>query len=124
MATINVSSNVQVSGGPQIGFALPIAVGSYEKIEFTLTKDKPTQTVNLGKNLSLLLIKSDPVSAPTVSYSVGSAKNVKLDAPHLYLGTGATSILGTADLKLDFVFQPGKPETVLVEILLGGDVPS
>jgi len=128
--TISFSFLAQVSGGPQLSVASPtLTVKAYDMIQQTLDPPVggagpvpvdvgfPNATVPQLVAIVASQYSSDPVKH--VSYEVGGAAPPRqLDAPHLFLGTGAASFLGNpAPNKLTFTNASDAPVTV--QILVG-----
>lgn len=107
----------QALGGPSLSKQGTLEVDAYDKITVTITAGT-TQKVNLvpSGTVSLLIIKPAVASAD-LSYLVG-ANPVILDAPHVFIGTGAVSLLGgLAQLS----FTNNTAADASIEILLGRD---
>jgi hypothetical protein len=136
MATINLTLNVQVASGPQIQITKPKSVEADDKIEVIIKPDNKEQAIQIQPGdanlVSFLLIKSSFYGSE-LTYIVNdggsnnnSANAIALDEPHLYLGTGAISVLGVAPKVLKFTNKPPtdpnkKPQDAAIEILVGRD---
>ncbi len=118
---INVAFNVQVVGGPSISYSKPRIVQAYEKINVSIDPGAGTevevQPSDAGK-VELLIITCSHYGSE-VKYSVKNSNPAKvdLDAPHLLIGTGAISLLGTAPKIL--IFDNSLADPVSIEILVG-----
>lgn len=136
MATINLALNVQIAGGPQIQISKLKAVEAYDKIEVPIKPDGKEQSIEIqpgdANQVSFLMIKSS-VYGSDLTYKVNdggsqnSANPIVLDEPHLYMGTGAISVLGIAPKVLKFIYKPPTPDPdkkqpdAEIEILVGRD---
>lgn len=130
MAKVNVTLTVQVVGGPTINEAKELVVEAYDKIDIVIEPDKeisvevqPSET----KRISFLLIKSSIYSNANkktkLSYGIDDSGKIDLDQPHLYLGSGVISLLGSNPNVLKFKnASEKKPENnAQLEILVGRD---
>ena len=106
--------------GPSVSGAGSIEVDAYDKFAITVTAGA-TQEVNLvpGDAISLLIINPKPPSTD-LSYALGG-NPVALDGPHLLIGAGAVSLLGTVT-SLKFTNNTGSD--AVIEILIGRDATS
>lgn len=112
MAKIDVTLKVQVQDGPIINDSTSLDIEASGKIDVLL----PPGTVNTplvvevqpsaaAGQVKLVMVKSslysDSANDQKITYSVdGLDKEIELDQPHLYLGSGAVSTLGDAPPKL------------------------
>ncbi len=136
MATINLTLNVQVVGGPKVLISKPKSVEAYDKIEVVVDSDGIEKSVEIQPGattqVNFLLIKSsvysqaEPPDPPTLTYKVNdrtsdfpASDGIELDEPHLYLGRGAVSTLTVAPKIFKFTNSSG--EQAAIEILVGRD---
>jgi hypothetical protein len=135
MATVNVTLNVQVVGGPQSIISRAKSVEAYDKIEITVEPGVVNQIVEIqpgtASQVSFLLIKSNLYSqddaAKKLTYIVNDRSTdsnpVELDEPHLFLGKGAVSVFGLAPIILKFssTYPVAPANKAAIEILVGRD---
>ncbi|MDJ0675857.1 MAG: hypothetical protein QNJ36_10825 [Calothrix sp. MO_167.B42] len=136
MATINLTLNLQVAGGPKVLISKPKSVEAYDKIEVVVKPGATSKSVEIQPGattqVNFLLIKSSVYSQadpdPTLTYKVNNGtedddfpagSGIELDEPHLYLGRGAVSILEKDPNILKFTNNTG--EQAAIEILVGRD---
>lgn len=83
----------QALNGPNISAAGSIKVDAYDKFEITIS-DTATQLVNLvpGGAVSLLAI-NPKIPDKDLTYELNGS-DIKLDGPHVLIGSGAVSLLG------------------------------
>ncbi|SHO44187.1 hypothetical protein [Desulfopila aestuarii] len=114
---INWNVVAQVMKGPSISAAASVEVDAYDKFQITLL-DTVTQVVNLvpGGTISLLVINPKKPDEK-LTYDLGGT-DVKLDGPHILIGTGAVGLLGGVT-SLSFTNNTGADATI--EILIGRD---
>jgi|GEM_PF-639666 len=134
MATINLALNVQVVGGPKVLISKSKSVEAYDKIEVVI---EPVGAVGMAKTVeiqpggenqvSFLLINSSlygPELTYVVNDGISDSASITLDEPHLYLGTGAVSLLGSDGPKT-IAFTNTHPvdseQPAAIEILVGRD---
>ena len=123
--TIKYSISVQVVGGISIPVSGTIQPEAYSKIQVTVPAGATDMVTNLqptGEDLAnFLLIKSSAYDDDNVTYKVNesSATPVVLDAPHLFIGSGAVAILDSDPTQL--LFSNGTDEDVTIDILVGRD---
>jgi len=120
--SINWSLNVQVIGGPKVMASDTKEIEAYDKIEVTIeagtTEQVEIQPGGDGR-VQFMLIKSDTYSEE-LTYKVNdptSTDIIKLDALHVFIGTGAVGLLKEPPEKL--LFTNGLLESVSIEILVG-----
>ena len=130
MATINLALNVQIVGGPKVLISKSKSVEAYDKIEVVIEPvgaDGMAKTVEIqpgGENqVSFLLINSS-LYGPELTYVANDGDSITLDEPHLYLGTGAVSLLASDGPKT-IAFTNAHPvdseQQAAIEILVGRD---
>lgn len=115
--TLNWSFKVQVAGGPTITLADALSVEAYDKIEVTVPGNG-TATVNIqpADGAKFLLISASDYASLT--YVVDAGPNtVTLDGPHLLIGEGAVSLLGTTQNQI--VFTNADPADVAISTFVG-----
>ena len=115
--TLTWSFKVQVTGGPTISIADAISVEAYDKIEATVP-GSGTATVNIqpGDGAEFLLITASDYASLTYVVDAGP-DTVTLDGPHILIGEGAVSLLGSTQNQI--VFTNADPADVDVSILVG-----
>ena len=113
MHKVDVTLTIAIANGPEIKETLSIPdVDAYGEIIFEIGKDEEkTVAVQPSSNekLTFLLIKSEPYkdeATGNMFYCIGDtfdqSKQIQLDAPHLYLGRGGISRLGSDINTLSF----------------------
>jgi hypothetical protein len=115
---VNWSYLVHAASGPQIAAAAVIEVDAYDKFDLTIATGV-TQTVDLvpsGGAVKLLVLNPDEPD-PELSYAVGG-KDIPLDAPHVLLGAGAVSLLGTLTA---LTFKNATQSDITLQIIVGRD---
>lgn len=114
---INWNYVAQALNGPSVSAQGGMEVDAYDKFAVTLA-DNATQQVNLvpGGTVSLLAINPSPAS-DKLTYKLGSV-DVKLDGPHVLIGSGAVGLLGSL-ASLTFTNKTGAD--AVIEILIGRD---
>lgn len=131
MATINLALNIQVVGGPKVLISKSKSVEAYDKIEVEIQPGTGAQIVQIQpggeKQVSLMLIKSSLYGSEltyVVNDGTSDSASTTLDEPHLYLGTGAVSLLGSNSPKT-IAFTNTHPvdsdKKATIEILVGRD---
>jgi hypothetical protein len=117
--TLNWNLSVNVTGGPQLSGAAALEVEGYDKLDVVLPADGKSHTVKIGPgtwdSVSLVLISASQ-PGEQLSYKVGKV-DTRINGTHLLVGTGAVSLLGSGDAKLDFT--NGSGADVTLEILVG-----
>ncbi|HBB32285.1 MAG TPA: hypothetical protein DDZ80_23595 [Cyanobacteria bacterium UBA8803] len=134
MATINLALNVQVVGGPKILISKSKSVEAYDKIEVVIEPVGPGGAAKIvevqpgGQNqVSFLLINSSLYGAEltyVVNDGMSDSDSITLDEPHLYLGSGAVSLLGSNGPKTIAFTNTHPTDSDLkaaIEILVGRD---
>ncbi|AFY57581.1 hypothetical protein Riv7116_5185 [Rivularia sp. PCC 7116] len=133
MVDIKVQLSAKVSGGPQASLNEDIKVEAYNKIEVAIQPGDTDKVVNVAQGdkgeISFLLITSNLYSSEEkLTYKVGD-KEIQLDQPQIFLGTGAVSLLGENLNQIQFsnkhekATEEGKPDPnkADIEILVGRD---
>ncbi len=133
MVDVKVQVSAQVSGGPQVSLNEEIKVEAYNKIEVAIQPGDTDKVVNVAQGnkgeISFLLIKSNLYnSEEKLTYKVGD-KEIQLDQPQIFLGTGAVSLLGENLNQIKFSNKHEKtteekkpdPNKADIEILVGRD---
>ncbi|QZZ18797.1 hypothetical protein J5X98_15170 [Leptothermofonsia sichuanensis E412] len=135
MATVNVTLNVQIVGGPQVLITRAKSVEAYDKIEVTVEPGAVNQVVEIqpgaASRVNFLLIKStlysqdDPARRLTYIVSDGTTDSgaIALDEPHFYLGRGAVSVFQRDPIILKFssTYAANPANRATIEILVGRD---
>ncbi len=134
MALINVTTSVQIEGGPQQSFNRAIAVEAYDRIEAIVPAATPapdpadppipgaaTVQVQPGAAAQVqFLLMTASQYGDHLTYSLtGGVTDVALDAPQIFLGPAAVGLLDAAPESLDFSNASSDPATVV--ILVGRD---
>ena len=119
--SINWSLNAQIVGGPKIMASDTEEIEAYDKIEVTIENDAIDKEVEIQPGgvdkVQFLVIKSEKYGED-LTYKVNSLTDIiKLDALHVFIGTGAVGLLKETPKKL--LFTNGLPDSVSVEILVG-----
>jgi hypothetical protein len=125
---INVTLNVQVVGGPRISAFLTREVEAYDKVDVTVAagdtdKEVDVQPSAVGQVEFLMISLADATQYGTdITYKINtaSADAINLDAPQVFIGTGAVGLLNlTAPTKL--FFSNGLSTDASVQVLVGRD---
>ena len=119
--SINWSLNAQIVGGPKIMASDTEEIEAYDKIEVTIENGAIDKVVEIqpggADKVQFLVIKSEKYS-DDLTYKVNSLTDIiKLDALHVFIGTGAVGLLGGTPQNLSFTNELLDP--VSVEILVG-----
>ena len=119
--SINWSLNAQIVGGPKMMASDTEEIEAYDKIEVTIENDAIDKEVEIQPGgvdkVQFLVIKSEKYGED-LTYKVNSLTDIiKLDALHVFIGTGAVGLLKETPKKL--LFTNGLPDSVSVEILVG-----
>lgn len=119
--SINWSLNAQIVGGPKIMASDTEEIEAYDKIEVTIENGAIDKVVEIqpggADKVQFLVIKSEKYS-DDLTYKVNSLTDIiKLDALHVFIGTGAVGLLKETPKKLSFT--NGLIDPVSVEILVG-----
>lgn len=121
--SIKYSLNFQVVGGTSVPISSEIAVDAYEKIQVAVPAGATDLTINLqpdGANLAKLLLIKSSTYGDTLTYKVNTSTTViALNGPHIFIGSGAVSILNSSPTKL--LLSNGLTGDVTIDILLGRD---
>jgi hypothetical protein len=122
---ISWTLNVQVVGGPKLLASQTITVDAYDMLQVSIldaAADKEVQVQPGASGVQFLLISSDQYG-DKLTYKVNdgssSTSAIKLDAPHVLIGSGAVGLLDKAPIKLLFSNTMGKAASV--QILVGRD---
>ncbi|NEQ54013.1 MAG: hypothetical protein F6K11_28430 [Leptolyngbya sp. SIO3F4] len=111
MASIDVGIKVQIKGGAIISDSRLLEIQATDKVDVVIpagTADPLSieiQPSDDPKQVHLLFIQSSLYSGQEdtekITYSIdGDAKEIELDQPQLYLGSGAISVLGDTPPKI------------------------
>jgi len=105
MTTVTLGTNVQVAGGPQLGFNRSIEVEAYDRIDVTLEPHGTGATAvevqiqpSAGDKVLILALTSS-LFAPDIVYQIsdgtasGHTADIPLDQPQVFTG-GAIKLLG------------------------------
>lgn len=123
--TITYSISAQVANGPKISESKALAVEAYDKTQIVVADAASDLEVNIqpdGSGLAQFVAITATAYGATLTYKVNSAASttvIALDGPHLFIGTGAVSLLDAAPTKL--FFSNGTGADVTVNILVGRD---
>jgi len=124
---ISWSLNVQIPGGPKVASSQNIDVDAYDKIVKVIPNDSADHEVDVqpgnAAHVKFLSISSDLYEHLTYKPKDGTAGTtaVALDAPQLFLGSGAVALLEKAPKQL--VFKNTDPNhSATVQILVGRTV--
>lgn len=122
--TIKYSMTFQVVGGTNVPIAGKIEPEAYEKIQVNVPAGASDMVVNLqptGAGLADFLLIKASVYGKEVAYKVNDAgaTAIKLDGPHVFIGSGAVEILDVEPTQL--LFSNALTQDVTVDILLGRD---
>ena len=121
MHKITVTVDVAIENGPAIKEKVEIKdVNAYDALVVEIEQgDTEVKTVEVqptpANRLAFLLIKSSKYD--NVSYGINSADEIQLDSPHLYLGVGDISRLGSEPKDLKIKSQSS--EKIVLNILVG-----
>jgi hypothetical protein len=123
---LNWSLTIQVAGGPGEGASQSLDVEAYDVITVTVpggdTTTPGTATVQVqpggSGQVAFLLVKSSLYDG-NLTYAVDGGSAVKLDALHLFMGTGAVGLLGTTQNAFVFTNTVAVDKPAAVEILVG-----
>ncbi|MGH9508403.1 MAG: hypothetical protein ACRD2M_00570 [Terriglobales bacterium] len=122
---IDTTGSVQVSGGPILPVVNTFTVDAYDLVEVAIeaaAKDIEVQIQPGGSGqVQLLVITADRYDKK-LTYKVNSKTStdiVMLDAPQIFLGTGAVELLSAAPTKL--FFSNDLAEDASIKILVGRD---
>lgn len=119
---IVLRTNVAVAGGPTLQVNWPAEVEVVTKCAVEVPADSSAFDVSLpldsGNDVELFVLTCNEYDAG-LTYTVdgGGAVDLKVDGPHVLIGTGATGLLGTAPTKLTFTNNTDNP--VKIDILVG-----
>jgi hypothetical protein len=115
---LKYSMNFQIVRGASLSIPGEIKLEGYEKIQVAVAASA-TSTITLPSGIQFLIIKSTTYG-DALSYKVNSETTaIKLNAAHVFMGTGAVSILNAAPAKL--VFTNGLTGDVTLDLLIGID---
>jgi hypothetical protein len=116
---INWTLNVQVVGGPKVAASDVLEVDAYDKIEAVIPAGA-SATVNVQPSGGAQFLLITASSYENLTYKVdASGTTVTLDDPHVLIGSGAVSLLGSTQSQ--FAFSNGSAADVTVNILVGRD---
>ena len=123
--TIQCTLKAAVDGGPRSVVNHAVEVDAYDRVDATIEAgdevELAVQPSGSTDDVHLLFITASAYS-DDVTYDVGDGSgqaetDVKLDGPQLFLGTGATGVLGAAPDTL--TVDNGGADPVTVSILVG-----
>ena len=130
MSNINWSMTAQVSGGPKLSLSKTFEVDAYDEVEADVPSDNSPKTLEVQPSSSTervkFLVISSTQYSKDITYSLGGddtddtddTTEIKLDAPQVFLGEGAISLLGEQPPKtISFTNDCGKD--VRISILVG-----
>jgi hypothetical protein len=137
MTTVTFSANVQVAGGPQLGFNRSIEVEAYDRIDVTLEPQGSTAPVAVDVQIQpsladkvLILALTSTLFDPDIVYQIsdgtaaGHSADTPLDQPQVFAG-GAIKLLGFAPKiikltnKISIPVPPDPTKTARVTIFVG-----
>jgi hypothetical protein len=108
--------NFQIVHGTSLSIPGEFTLKAYEKAQVTVAAGAAS-TVNLPSGIQFLIITSS-VYGNALTYTVNSETTARLlNAAHVFLGTGAVSILNPTLTKM--VFTNGLTADVILDILIG-----
>ncbi|MDJ0728830.1 MAG: hypothetical protein QNJ33_02450 [Crocosphaera sp.] len=129
MLDMKYGVNLTIPGGPQFSLSnQPLKSEVYQHFNLTLNAGNTSETITLSgiQESNLLVIKTKKMfatdSASTITYQIGSATALPLEAPLLMAGTWLRSLLeGTGELTIAFAFTPdgATEDYVTVEVIFG-----
>lgn len=127
---IILNANITVPNGPKISFNRVLTVEAYDKIDVTIPptgtseKEIELQPSASADQVQFLLIISDWYGEE-ISYKVNANTGTPfvLNEPHLLIGKGAVSMLGSAPTKLLFsnTTSEAAARDAKIQILIGRD---
>ncbi|MBI2925769.1 MAG: hypothetical protein HYY24_08710 [Verrucomicrobia bacterium] len=128
MAEINITANVSVPNGPNIGFNLTLPAEAYDKIDVPVKARATNVEVELPADFlakATFLWNASDAYGPELSYKVEPSAAVgdslALDGPHLFAGNGAAKIVNKLKPK-KLVFASKRAEdTTNVQVLIRHD---
>jgi hypothetical protein len=116
--TLKYTMNFQIVRGASLSIPGEIPLEAYEKIQVAV-EASATSTITLPSSIQFLIIKSS-VYGDALTYKVNSETTaIMLNSAHVFMGTGAVSVLNAAPAKL--VFSNGLTDAVTLDILIGVD---
>lgn len=131
--TIQWSSSIKISGGPQISFSKSVKVEAYDVIQVTIIgtdttggpdtdKEVEIQPGSTSGQVTFLAITSDRYDAD-LTYTVNDSGNssIALDEPHVLVGQGAVGLLDPASSPTSLFFSSNISENAEIQILVGRD---
>jgi hypothetical protein len=123
MPNISWSMTAQVPGGPKLSLSKTFEVGAYDVVEEVLSDTTP-KTLDVqpssSSDLVKFLIVSSTQYSENITYSVNSdSTSIKLDAPQVFLGEGAVSLLASSPPPQTITFTNNSGEEVRISILVG-----
>lgn len=129
MLEMKYGVNLTIPGGPQFSLSNQSLTSEvYQHFNLTLNAQNTSETITLNgiQDSNLLAIKSKTMfatdSTSAITYQVGSAEALSLEAPLLIAGTWLKSLLqGTEPLTIAFAFTPDSTteDYVTVEVIFG-----
>jgi hypothetical protein len=115
---LKYSMSFQVVRGASLSIPGEIKLEGYEKIQVVIAA-AATSTINLPSGIQFLVVKSSAYG-DALTYKVNSETTaIKLNAAHVFMGTGAVAVLNAALAKL--VFTNGLTGDVTLDLLIGVD---
>jgi hypothetical protein len=115
---LKYSMNFQIARGASLSIPGEVKLEAYEKIQVVIAASA-SSTISLPSGIQFLVIKSSAYG-DALTYKVNSETTViKLNSAHVFMGTGAVSILNTAPVKL--VVSNGLAGDVTLDLLVGID---
>jgi hypothetical protein len=124
---LSVTLNVQVVGGPRISASWTKEVEAYDKVDVTVvasdTVEVDVQPSAIGQVEFLMISLADATQYGTdITYKISpdSPDAVNLDAPQVFIGTGAVGLLNLA-APTKLFFSNGLSTDASVQVLVGRD---
>lgn len=130
---INVTMNVQVAGGPNITTSLTKEVEAYDKVDVTIDAGQADKEVDVQpsvpgqvKFLMISLTDANQYSMDAdhkLIYKVSDiqAEPIRLDAPQVFIGKGAVTLLLKEANPTKLFFTNTLEAEVSVQIFVGRD---
>jgi hypothetical protein len=122
---IQLTLQVQVSGGPQQFVSQALAVDAYDKLQVLIAAANGGPAVRAvevqpgGAGQVRLLMVTASSYDPPLSYKVDGGAAIDLDGPLLLVGAGAVGAFSATQSSFEFTNAESSPYTV--DILVGRD---